>query len=363
VSERILLLSNLHVDSCICKPILFQRPEILSSLNNKKIAKLDFKIASPVGLENKVRWANWQITQKIESKLIAEITPILNEVHSRELNQRQWTILIGHWLRRFIQVVINRSNSLKTCYAEYKIASCTVQSVKKQDLAPANSQNAVELFSNDIWNEGLSEQIIGLLKLGNVNTRTSNYKINTSIENNLEPKIKLRNNIANFYNNQVFKLKRQTDNLFIATYLPIDVLIKLQLKLGELPALLHTNDFNFKKQYDSELRNYIRKKLRSGEYSSTTEMLIQSLLAYYIPMSYLENFNKYWSCAENCNWPKNPKNIMTSNCFDTNEKFKFYTIQKIQNGARYFVGQHGNNYGTHGLMSPTIEEITNADNR
>ena len=358
MSERTLLLSGLHVDSCIGKPVLFQRPENLFSVSSNLLTELNFKIASPVGLQNKERWENWKITQNIERNLLKEITPILNEVLSKELSQRQWMILIGHWLRRFIQVVINRSTSLENCYTEYKIASCVVQDVKMLDLAPINSINAVELFSNDIWNEGLSKQIIEFLKLGDLKTLTSNYVLDKPIENNRKSSKKFAKKVLSFYNNQVSKFKRPTDNLFVATYLPTDVLIKLQLKIGELPTLFYSDDFAFEKKYDSKIRSHIKQRIVTRDYDTTTEKLIKSLLAYYIPSSYLENFNKYWSSVENCNWPKNPKTIVTSNCFDTNEKFKFYVMQKIQNGTRYFVGQHGNNYGTNGLMSPTIEEIT-----
>jgi hypothetical protein len=46
-------------------------------------------------------------------------------------------------------------------------------------------------------------------------------------------------------------------------------------------------------------------------------------------------------------WPEKPKFIFTSNCFDGDEVFKVWTALKVEQGISYFVGQHGNNFGTH----------------
>ena len=56
---------------------------------------------------------------------------------------------------------------------------------------------------------------------------------------------------------------------------------------------------------------------------------------------------------------KNPKFIFTSNSFEFDEYFKFYTA-KTEEGVKYFVGQHGANYGTY-KYSKKWTEITTCD--
>jgi putative transferase (TIGR04331 family) len=55
-----------------------------------------------------------------------------------------------------------------------------------------------------------------------------------------------------------------------------------------------------------------------------------------------------------------PKFIFTSNNFDTDEIFKMWTAQKVEQGTPYYVGQHGNNYGTW-TYSLEMPEFSTAD--
>jgi len=50
--------------------------------------------------------------------------------------------------------------------------------------------------------------------------------------------------------------------------------------------------------------------------------------------------------SEKLPWPSKPKFIFTSNSFSTDEIFKFWVAKKSEHGFKYYVGQHGNNYGT-----------------
>jgi hypothetical protein len=73
----------------------------------------------------------------------------------------------------------------------------------------------------------------------------------------------------------------------------------------------------------------------------------------------LEGFNLLKEVANQHPWPKSPKFIFTSNNYYTDELFKLWTASKVESGlSKYYVGQHGNNYGTRRNFSPQIEELT-----
>ena len=51
--------------------------------------------------------------------------------------------------------------------------------------------------------------------------------------------------------------------------------------------------------------------------------------------------------------------VFTSNNSDTDEgNFKYWAAAKAESGVPYYTGQHGNNYGTHRYMNPSVEEST-----
>jgi putative transferase (TIGR04331 family) len=84
----------------------------------------------------------------------------------------------------------------------------------------------------------------------------------------------------------------------------------------------------------------------SSESYSGFENFVRVLLPEMIPTCYLEGFTQLNQQAESLPWPSKPKFIFTSNNFDTDEIFKAWAGLKTEEGVPYFVGQHGNNYGT-----------------
>ena len=63
----------------------------------------------------------------------------------------------------------------------------------------------------------------------------------------------------------------------------------------------------------------------------------------------------------NSTWPKNPKIIFTSNSFDSDDYFKIWAAEKIINGSKFVISQHGGLYGSGLIMSPEKFEITISD--
>ena len=77
-----------------------------------------------------------------------------------------------------------------------------------------------------------------------------------------------------------------------------------------------------------------------------------------MPICYLEGFKDLNNIVKAKCCPKSPKFIFTSNNFYYDEVFKLYTALNVEKGKKYYVGQHGGNYGTQKWKSQRIEELT-----
>ena len=86
------------------------------------------------------------------------------------------------------------------------------------------------------------------------------------------------------------------------------------------------------------------------------ENILRLLLFELLPIYFLEGFEDLKKLQVNNLGQNHSKFIFTSNNFNTDEIFKIWTATKIQSGTKYYIGQHGNNYGTRKYISPTIEE-------
>ena len=87
----------------------------------------------------------------------------------------------------------------------------------------------------------------------------------------------------------------------------------------------------------------LKKKLKSNE-DSEIEKIIKNLIIDIFPNIYLESFNNLKKLNKTF-LPINPKFIYTSNEFESNELFKFYSAKNIKN-CKYIIGQHGATYGS-----------------
>ena len=85
---------------------------------------------------------------------------------------------------------------------------------------------------------------------------------------------------------------------------------------------------------------------------------MRNLLFELLPVCYLEGLREIEKNIDQQPWPKSPRFVFTSNNFNTDEFFKLWVAKKVENGTKYFVGQHGSQYGTNRYKYKRLEETT-----
>ena len=131
----------------------------------------------------------------------------------------------------------------------------------------------------------------------------------------------------------------------------------MNLFFKKFPKIYKTKEFDTNKKADLILRNKLQKDFYIQENNFLKDS-IYGILFDAIPIEFLEAFDDLVEKTKKMHWPKNPSFIFTSNNFDTDEFFKCYIALSVEKGTNYFVGQHGNTYGSHRFQYLTIEEIT-----
>ena len=79
-----------------------------------------------------------------------------------------------------------------------------------------------------------------------------------------------------------------------------------------------------------------------------------------MPNYVLESFKEISKRANKLSFPKKPRNIFTSLAFAYDEMFKIYLANKVEEGSKYYVGQHGNNYFS-SIYTNHLPEIKTCD--
>lgn len=323
---------------------------------------MDAIVATPYVFGQTQKDADHAVARGLEEKLFPILCDALNQHHGTQHGARFWRIVFGHWLRRYVDVILNRVRTLELCLQAHQLSGTTAFSVDRYALAPLNSESAIWAFNDDRWNSALYMRILNLL--GEINCPVEVIS-GDELEGFRWPAsataAPLKRRILKWCYHHVRKLAgflaRENDALIINSYLPKKKEIKLQLALVQVPQLWASPQIEITIKPDRVLRQSLAEQI-PGRSSDALFGIMCSLVFELLPVCYLEGFTDLTENVQRLPWPKKPRFIFTSNNFDTDEVFKLWAATKVESGFKYVIGQHGNNYGTYRYMHPSIEEKT-----
>lgn len=307
---------------------------------------LNASVAEPFGIFPADRDRNLAYVEALTQQLLTELVDLLNEFHDTNYTRRYWQIVLGHWLQRYVGVVFNRYFNLEQVLESCGPFETNLFDGSNYSLATSDSLEFILACGNDEWNHILYGKILNFLggvKIhtipGPINDIGSFKRVNASGSS-----YRLFKQLAlNVLNSMSSRLSKKNDAMIIKSYLPIWEELKLQLCLGQWPQFWKS-PFIKTSTPDALARQSF--KLHSGN-SIGFEQFIRTEIGSMIPTCFIEGYENLEHQANTLPWPSKPRHIFTSNCFDTDEVFKVWTGMKVEQGAPYFTGQHGNNYGTH----------------
>ncbi len=286
-------------------------------------------------------------------RLIEKVIPILNKHHNENFDERQWTILLGIWIHKYVSMIINRYSILESALKNYDISSSTFYFSKDYEINCKDTYNFSEICNDSLWNNVIYYKILSYIdhrfekKILNINKKKNITVKKKSIKNYIKK-------ISNFF----FKNQLINSNSFILnTYLNKSDELKLLFLFKQPPIFLEDNfDYN---STDFLLRSKL-KKILLPEQKKDLESAIMGTFFDVFPNIYLESFLKLKKNLKKFPLPKNPQFIFTSNNFETNETFKIYCVNKIKY-SKYIIGQHGATYGSGRYQISQIYNLKVAD--
>ena len=324
---------------------------------------MDAIVAAPYGLGQVQKDADHAEARALEEKLFPLLCNVLNRQHGVQHGPRFWRMIVGHWFRRYVDVIFNRTRTLRQCLAQHQISGTTVFGRDGYHLATQDSYSAIWAFNDDRWNHALCAELLSRLP-------EVDFPIETRIIDGggagfkwryagtpAGVKAHVRSILARLMNSVAGAVDAADDILIHNSYLPFKEEIKLQLLLRQTPRLPVTAQVVPPMQPDTRRRQALIGEIEGGDKGSV-EYMARELLFQLLPVCYLESFGWLREASVRLPWPDKPRAIFTSNNFDTDELFKVWAADKVVRGARYVVGQHGNNYGTHRHhVYPSVEEV------
>ena len=282
----------------------------------------------------------------------------LNKFHGVSHSTRYWRILIGPWLNHFIAIFYDRYRSILSAAETKNISNTWVPSWKSSDCIPLDFQSFKLFYVEDEYNLYLYSWLINALGGIPFEVKKDTPPLNlkggfpTVCGHLSKTLISSRNSLFSlgffknlFKKNFGFYSKLIPGSLnkiiFISSYLRKWDLVRLQLSLGQAPIPYSPLILAKKTVADLDPRKALLFDLENGQFES----LLSKIIPTQIPTVYLEGYSDIRKRALKA-YPKQPKLIYTTNALYSDEGFKIWAAEKLENDTKLVGSQHGGHYGS-----------------
>jgi putative transferase (TIGR04331 family) len=330
------------------EPVLFLGEWCKRYSRKEKWDRLDWIVVPYHWDDREKLYTDYQYLQELYEKLLVELSDKLNQIHSVKHSIRYWRILIGPWLGWFIQILFDRRYMLEQAIEEHKITACSILERDPLSIIPNDMEHFIKFIVEDDWNEAVYTQLLQMCYKGKIELLTLKnekqklkYK-GTNHDANKGIKIQLKKGVGRFvdYYNRLFS--RNHDYFFISTYLPLKLEFNLQVRLGQFPKFWRS------KNIPNHCSNILLRQWQLNSDNSDDKLfdaIARKMIPLHIPTSYLEGYKELVNFSNQLPWPDKPKAIFTSNSYSSDDLFKVWSAQKVDNATPFVIGQHGGHLG------------------
>ena len=315
-----------------------------------------FILLEPYGTDIETKKKNNEYVENLSEIIQNELSIELNRLHNVNFSNRYWKIIIGNWLKRVIKIIFFRYKCVEKSLSLNSNLFTTASTLHKYKLFTKESRDLVFATIDHEWNYNLISEILRKNFSNKINIE--NYDTKNNYFSNLNQIKKEKNFLKQLFLNIYKKAHdityfiHQNNKFFIKDpYFSKFSEIKINLLLKQFPTF-NLDEINIPFMYEDNLREKIN---IYNETNDELEKTIRYLVPYLIPTSYLENYEYIKRTAAKLKWPKKPQAIITANAYDFNELFKIWTANKIEQGTKYFILQHGTLVGDSNRTEDTNE--------
>jgi putative transferase (TIGR04331 family) len=278
--------------------------------------------------------------EELYERVLMGLAEAMNKNHGVEKSLRYWRIILGPWLLTYISIIWDRWENLRIAFEKQSFDATFIIDYDILNIVPKNYMDFVRLFQDQFWNHLIFTDILKSQFQQNVSFIKIPYcEENISHLEELEPKRSFKGKVL-LAIDQIFGfLKRKYRVVFVTSYLSRFALLKIALRLRQLPRLHFEFDKIIVMPEPSSARSKLNLYLQT---QNKFEEFIQDTIASHIPISYLEGYPSIVKEIDNI-FP-DCEIIFTANSHYGNELFKVWCAEKVEAGKKLIISEHGGSF-------------------
>lgn len=289
----------------------------------------------------------------------------LNSHHQISFSSRQWELIIGPWLRIYLESLYCRWDMLDLFIERgiRNIALCYRNDEVFSTIADNRNEYTTSKILDETWNH-ITFSKIALYRLSNLeNINIKKFEISAPKNTPLFSKTPLEVFIHNFIKlprvvvqilleKLSFIISKKNAIVINNPYLGLFNKILLAFSLKKNPVFYFNKILKVQKSVTAFNRsiNFKYSQAKDEFHRFCLDNLINE-----IPSCYLENFSDLLKSTDDLSLPDAPDIIFTGSGVEADEIIRIYIAKNINKGSEYIISQHGGVYGTR--LIPTKSEF------
>lgn len=279
----------------------------------------------------------WTDRDKIHSEctratsvLLRGLPEAMNELHGLNHSAGYWELVLGFWVRNFVDLVSSRNREIDG-----------ISVIDFQPSPPLPVVHRASPFMGDLnrksqsvaWNRQLVDDIRDIRQQGEVSVVESR----SSVIEQTNRRMRVRRAVMEPIKSMSVRIASRFGVVVASSYLPPRAELTLALSLGSVPvkwpqesASSPTIDVTKRRGLDALLRKHAGHGL---------EGIVLQLLPWYLPMSFVEDFAAIRSRV--CRGRAQPRVIFTANLHCSSDSFVIWAAEQRARGATVMISQHG----------------------
>lgn len=274
----------------------------------------------------------------IYERYLSSLSAKLNYIHGTEFDSQYWRVVIGPWLRFFLDVVFDRYESVRKA-KETGLVKDSLRSIyNPNDLPSDDFDGFYKSIVSDNWNQIICDMCAKSIGIPTRSKPEKYYNTNRhaviSVQSYWKRALKKVMNYA-----QLVYLSNSSV-AFVGMYVSTITNCKVSVSARQLPILVEPEI----KLPPTAVDKNKRDALFICQGKNKFEIFFEALIPLFIPKLYVENFLCARSKALNL-YPRNPTRIFTSTAYQANEGFKIWAAEQKTKNVPLIILQHGGNMG------------------
>jgi putative transferase (TIGR04331 family) len=294
-------------------------------------------------------YSDYQYLGGVYEKYLDALVSKLNDVHRVSHSHHFWRIVIGPWLRYFIEIFYDRYLSIRAA-ADRGCVSDTLIADTSRIAPPLDFPEFNNLFASDSYNHKLYSWLIErtqCLPFHKISTQPEPADLESYKSSNRDVVAGLISRVARFMPAAWTRIS------LLTTQLPAVELLRLNKALRQFPRpAAPPIRVRQRRAPNPSLRHELL--LESG--NTSFEKLLDVAIAEHIPFAHVEEFEDLRVRAHKA-YPQWSKVIVTSAAETFDEAFKIWTASQVDEGSAFAMSQHGGSFGACLWMSTEDHQI------